>query len=246
MRYFMQNNFEKVKNIPVNNFPCNILIIPDGNGRWAKKKNKNVTYGHKVAADKMLNIIRDLKTIENIKTLTLWGFSSDNWKRNKKEINGIMRILDLMINKFSKELIEDKVRFIHIGRKDRIPKNLLLSINKVEKLTEKFNRKIFSIAIDFGGEDQIIRMLSLAKNLNKDVEINKEFLESIKDGHGIIPTSDLIIRTSGEIRISDIGWFNGKQTELYFEPKYFPDIETNDILKAILDFSLRERRMGGR
>ncbi|MCL4393121.1 polyprenyl diphosphate synthase [Patescibacteria group bacterium] len=242
----MQSDLLKVKNIHRDKFPCNILIIPDGNGRWAKQRNKKVTYGHRVAAEKMKKIIEDLKTIENVKTLTLWGFSSDNWKRDKTEINGIMRILRVMINSFSGQLIKDQIRFIHIGRKDRIPKQLLESITILENKTKMFDRKVLALAIDFGGEDQIIRMLSKVRDLPKDLEIDKNILESIKDGGGVIPTSDLIIRTSGEIRISDIGWFNGKQTELYFSDKYFPDIDTDDILAAILDFSKRERRMGGR
>ena len=143
-------------------------------------------------------------------------------------------------------MIRDETRFIHIGRKDRIPKKLADILQKVEFETKDLKKRILALAIDFGGEDQMIRMIDKARTLPKDITINKDILESLKDGAGIIHTSDLIIRTSGEVRTSDIGWFNGKETELYFLDKLFPDVKTEDILDAIIDFSKRERRMGKR
>ncbi|MHB8443006.1 MAG: polyprenyl diphosphate synthase [Patescibacteria group bacterium] len=242
----MIDKITTVKQIPIDRFPKNILIIPDGNGRWAKEHGKNVTVGHRVAAERIRDILEDLKDIDQIETITLWAFSSDNWVRDKKEIKGIMLILEYMITRLEKRLIEERTRFIHIGRKDRIPEKLLHVISMVEEHTKSFNGRILSLAIDFGGEDQLMRVIEKARNLDRNIEIDKSTFYAFKDGGSLVPSSDLIIRTSGERRISDIGWFNGKGTELYFEPKYFPDVKTNDILDAILDFSKRERRMGGR
>ncbi len=242
----MIDKIDIVKQIPIDRFPRNILIIPDGNGRWAKEHGKNVTVGHRLAAERIRDILEDLKDLDQINTITLWAFSSDNWVRDKKEIRGIMMILEYMIHKLEKRLIEEETRFIHIGRKDRIPSSLLKTIALTEEHTKSFKGKILSLAIDFGGEDQIIRIIDKSRNLDRNIVIEGATFNDFKDGGGLIPSSDLIIRTSGERRISDIGWFNGKCTELYFEPKYFPDVGTSDILDAILDFSKRERRMGGR
>jgi undecaprenyl diphosphate synthase len=242
----MLDKIDTVKQIPIEKFPRNILIIPDGNGRWAKEHGKNVTVGHRMAAERTRDILEDLKTIDQIETITLWAFSSDNWVRDKKEIRGIMMILEYMVSRLEKRLIEEKTRFIHIGRKDRIPKRLLNVITRAEEHTKSFDDKILSLAIDFGGEDQLVRIIEKARDLDRNITIDGSTFHSFKDGGSLIPSSDLIIRTSGERRISDIGWFNGKGTELYFEPKYFPDVKTEDILDAILDFSKRERRLGGR
>ncbi len=242
----MVDKITMVKQIPIDRFPQNILIIPDGNGRWAREHGKNVTVGHRIAAERIRDILEDLKTIDQIETITLWAFSSDNWVRDKKEIRGIMMILEYMITRLEKRLIEEETRFIHIGRKDRIPQRLLNVITLVEEHTKSFNGKILSLAIDFGGEDQLVRIMNRSRTLGRDIAIDESTFHNFKDGGSLIPSSDLIIRTSGERRISDIGWFNGKGTELYFEPKYFPDVKTEDILDAILDFSKRERRMGGR
>jgi undecaprenyl diphosphate synthase len=236
----------KINAIPHDKFPHNILIIPDGNGRWAKKQDKNVSFGHRKASYVIKDIINDLKDLDEIETLTIWGFSADNWKRSKIEVNSLMSIFSFMVNDLYKDLIRDETRFIHIGRKDRIPKKLADILQKVEFETKDLKKRILALAIDFGGEDQMIRMIDKARTLSKDITINKDILESLKDGAGIIHTSDLIIRTSGEVRTSDIGWFNGKETELYFLDKLFPDVKTEDILDAIIDFSKRERRMGKR
>ncbi|HSW98043.1 MAG TPA: undecaprenyl diphosphate synthase family protein, partial [Candidatus Saccharimonadales bacterium] len=106
--------------------------------------------------------------------------------------------------------------------------------------------QIICIAVDFGGEDQELRVMEAARNLPKDTSVTKELLWKLRDAHGLIPPADLLIRTAGEKRTSDIGWVNGAPTELYFIEKFFPDVETQDIVDAIVDFSKRERRLGAR
>lgn len=237
------DEFPALKKIPADKFPQFIFIIPDGNRRYAKEREKSVLWGHKKGFDVIINLLRTLRPLP-IKIVGFWGFSSDNWKRNEKEIQGLMRIFELMLTKYLGELMENNSRFIHLGRKDRLPKRLVNKIKEVEEKTSKNTGQIVCAALDFGGEDQMIRMLDKARRLDKSIEITPEVLYSLKDGNGIIPSADLVIRTS-EIRTSDLGWINGKNTTLYFLPnKYFPQINEGDIVKGIEFFVHTERRQG--
>ncbi len=237
--------FFLLENIPHDKFPEHICIIPDGNGRWAKKHKKFVTEGHRKGFDAARKIIEMLSNIPQVKIVTIWGFSSDNWKRNKREIAGLMRIFELLVQMFLKKAKENNARFIHLGRKDRIPSFLKKALIYAEDATKHNTGQIVVIAIDFGGEDQDIRSIELARQ-QPYIQVDPTTLWQFRDGNGQIKSADLLIRTSGEFRTSDIGWLNGARTELYFTPKFFPDIIPMDIAIAIVDFSKRERRMGGR
>lgn len=236
-------NFPVLKSISKEHFPQFIFIIPDGNRRYAKQKGKPAFWGHKKGFDVIINLLRTLRPLP-IKIVGFWGFSSDNWKRNEEEIKGLMSIFELMLTKHVGELMENNSRFIHLGRKDRLPKPLVKKIKEVEEKTSKNTGQIICAALDFGGEDQMIRILNKARNLDKNIEMTPDLLHSLRDGNGLIPSADLIIRTS-EIRTSDVGWLNGKNTVLYFVPeKYFPEIDESDIVRAIEFFDKTERRQG--
>lgn len=235
--------FSNLKTISPEHFPQFIFIIPDGNRRYAKNQNKPVIWGHKKGFDVIINLLRTLRPLP-VKVIGFWGFSSDNWKRNEQEIKGLMGIFELMLTKYVGELMENNSRFIHLGRKDRLPEGLVKKIKEVEEITSKNTGQIICAALDFGGEDQMIRIINKAKDLDKDVEITPELLHSLRDGNGVIPSADLIIRTS-EIRTSDVGWLNGKNTVLYFLPnKFFPEINVGDIVNGIEFFDKTERREG--
>jgi len=238
--------FSVLKKIPSDRFPRHIFIIPDGNGRWAKSKGKFVTKGHEKGFEAAYNILQILSDIEYIQVVTIWGFSADNWKRSEKEIKGLMFLFERVINKTLKDLLKKNGRFVHLGRKDRISQRLLKIIQNAENKTEKNSGQIVCLAIDFGGEDQERRMLQQSINLNPDSEVTSETVWQLRDTKGQIRSADLIVRTSGEKRISDLGWINGANTELYFLEKYFPDVTPQDMVDAIVDFSKRERRFGGR
>lgn len=236
-------NFPQLKVIPKENFPKFIFIIPDGNRRYAKEMGKPVLWGHKKGLEKIVEILRAVRPLP-IKIIGFWGFSSDNWQRNEMEIKGLMSIFELFINKYIDELDENNCRFMHLGRKDRLPKNLVDKLIKAEEQTKKNNGQIVCAALDFGGEDQMIRLMQEAQQLGKEVEITPEVLYSLKDGDGIIPAADLIIRTS-EIRTSDVGWINGKNTVLYFvSNKYFPQIQIKNIVEGIEFYIHTEKRYG--
>ncbi len=236
--------YPALKKIPTDRFPRHIFIIPDGNGRWAKARGKFVTEGHKKGFEAAEKLLDDLSEVPQIKAVTLWGFAADNWKRSKKEVDGLMRIFSFLAKKTIKKIQNRNGRFIFLGRRDRIPKTLLQQFIDGVESTKNNTGQIVAIAIDFGGEDQNLRSLQAAQVYK--VNITEEILWDLRDGHGIIKAADLLIRTSGEKRTSDVGWLNGISTELYFTDKLFPDITTQDIVDAIVDFSKRERRFGGR
>ncbi|HSW96799.1 MAG TPA: polyprenyl diphosphate synthase [Candidatus Saccharimonadales bacterium] len=238
--------YPELQTIPKDRFPQHVAIIPDGNGRWAQEEGKFVLHGHQKGAEQIKTILRDLSQIEAVKIVTLWGFSADNWKRSEKEVKGLLFLIQKQIEMTIAELKERNARFIHLGRKDRLPSTLLHIIENAEKETRDNPGQIICIAVDFGGEDQEIRVLEAVRKLSKDTQITKELLWQLRDGQGLIPPADLLIRTAGERRTSDIGWVNGAPTELYFIEKFFPDVETDDIVGAIVDFSKRERRLGAR
>ncbi len=240
------DKYPELKNIKKDKFPHHVMIIPDGNRRWAEKYGKSVVEGHKRGSEVINKVLDDLSMLSEIKIITLWGFSADNWKRATIETQGIFNLINSYLKNTLSKLNRLKARFVHLGRKDRLPKQLFSTIKHAEGETENNTGQIIALAIDFGGEDQEIRIIEKAKKLPEDTIVNRDLLWTLRDGHGLIPPADLLIRSSGEIRTSDVGWLNGAPTELYFIDKLFPDVTTSDIIDAIVDFSKRERRMGSR
>ncbi len=236
--------FPKLKKIPQDRFPQHVHIIPDGNGRWANKFHKFPLFGHKKGAEVLKKIIRELDKLP-INTVSVWGFSADNWKRSSNEIKGLMAIFEKTIKEMQKELMEKETRFFHLGRKDRIPNSLKEILEETEEMTKNFKKKKFSAAIDFGGVDQEIRIMKLVQKLPKDTIIDTQLLDKLRDGGGQITPADLIIRTSGENRTSDLGWI-AQNAEFYSIEKLLPDSDINDFIEALVDYSKRERRFGGR
>lgn len=238
------DKFPLLKEIPEEKFPNHVLIIPDGNARFAKLIHNVPLIGHRKGAQVLKTVLRTLQDLP-IRIVTIWGFATDNWKRSKQEVEGLMVIFKEALDEVLPELLQNKSRFIHLGRKDRIPQYLKKAIEQVEDLTKTNNNKILCIAIDFGGEDQTFRIMQAVRNLPKDSEINLDVLRKLRDGHGEIPPADLIIRTSGEQRTSDIGWL-AQNSEFYSIKKLLPQTRIEDFVKAIIDYSKRQRRFGGR
>ena len=180
-----------------------------------------------------------------IDTVSAWGFSADNWKRSSEEITGIMTILEKTILEMRDDLMQKKIRFFHLGRKDRIPASLKKVIDETEAMTKNFSNKKFAAAIDFGGVDQEIRIMKQVQNLPKTTEITVDLLEKLRDSGGEIIPADLIVRTSGEKRTSDLGWL-AQNAEFYAIEKLLPDCGSEDFIDALVDYSKRDRRFGGR
>jgi len=235
--------FPELKGISEDRFPTHLLLIPDGNGRWAKLAHKNITEGHKKGAEVIKNIYNDLWQLP-IKYITIWGFSADNWSRTKEEADGIMKVIDETLKVLLPQALERNERIVHIGRKDRIPAFLREAFENAEEKTKKNTGTVLSLAVDYAGQDQEVRMMR-KMIADKVKEITPETLVKYRDGGGVVPTADLIVRTSGEKRTSDLGWLS-INSELAFISKLLPNTGSKDIVEAIIDFTKRERRFGGR
>ena len=228
-------------------YPHHVAIIMDGNGRWAKNKGLPRIAGHKAGVKVLKNIIN--KSCElNIKFLTLYAFSSENWNRPKSEINDLMNILSSYLKTNAKNLIDNDVKLIVIGRRDRIKKSIINNINLLEERS-KNNKKInLVIALDYGGREDIRQaVLSLINKYKENIDYKKQITLKDIDNHLMtknIPDPDLIIRTSGEYRISNFLLWQSAYSEYVFLNCYWPDFNQDIYLEALNQYKLRDRRYG--
>jgi undecaprenyl diphosphate synthase len=224
--------------------PNHVAIIPDGNRRWAKEHNFPTLEGHRRGFDIAVKVGKKIRSL-GIHTMTIWAFSTENWNRTKEEVSYLMKMYEAFFEKNLKEAMKEKVRIIHLGRKDRISKKLLEKIQNSEEKTKKFKDYVLNIALDYGGQDEIIRTIqkgSKQGNLNNiTIEQFNNFLDTANQPY---PNPDLIIRTSGEQRTSGLMIWQAAYAEYIFLKKHFPDINDEDIEKAVEEYSSRQRRFG--
>lgn len=225
--------------------PVHVAIIPDGNRRWAKAKNLPVFEGHRRGYKRIVEIIRKARKL-NIKIITVWGFSTENWQRDRKEVDYLMKLFENIIDDNLKEAIKEKSRIIHIGRKDRFSQGLKEKIINAEEKTKAFTKYYLCIALDYGGRDEIIRAIKKVQSLKSKVEsLTEENFNQFLDTKDLPqPDPDLIIRTSGEFRTSGFMPWQSAYSEYLLIDKYFPDFSTDDFEKTVRDYSLRQRRFG--
>lgn len=224
--------------------PQHIVLIPDGNRRWAKENGLPIEVGHKKGFEVVMDVTRAAEDW-GIKYFTVWAFSTENWHRSRFEVSYLMRLYKDFLIKHLKEFIKKGVRVVHLGRRDRMPKFLLKILDDVIKKTEHNNKFVLNIALDYGGRDEIVRavkkIITDGKDLNK---LNEQEFKKYLDTNGA-PEPDLIIRTSGEQRMSGIMPFQAAYAEYYFEKCHLPDFTADKLKAAILDYSKRQRRYGG-
>ena len=231
--------------MPSSTIPNHIAIIPDGNRRWAKEHGLPSLEGHRKGFDVAVKIGRKIRSMR-INTLTMWAFSTENWNRTPKEVSYLMKMYEIFVERNLKEALKEKIRIIHIGRKDRIPKSLLDKLKKSEEKTKKFSDYILNIAIDYGGRDEIIRAIKRMENGKWKMEnLSENNFNQFLDTHDQpYPNPDLIIRTSGEQRTSGLMIWQAAYAEYVFLQKHFPDINDDDIQNAVEEYSARQRRFG--
>lgn len=224
------------------NIPNHVAIIPDGNRRWAKEKGLNTYDGHKKGFEVLIKIAKKARAL-GIKVFTVWAFSTENWKRTKEEINYLMKLYEVMLDKYLSEALKDEVRIIHLGRKDRINENLKNKVINIEEKTKNFDKYFLCVALDYGGHDEIIRGINKIRHSQSVInELNFNKYLDTKDLP--YPNPDLIIRTSGERRLSGFLLWQSQYSELVFVKKYLPNYDDDDFEKTINDFSKRQRRFG--
>lgn len=227
--------------------PKHIAIIMDGNGRWAKKKSLNRISGHVRGVDAVREVVTACREL-GIKILTLYAFSIENWKRPKEEVNALMGLLKDYLLKERGEMIQNGIRLSAIGRLEDLPRDVQEILNETMRLTQDCDGMVLNLALSYGGRSEILhgiqRLLSdLRKKKIKPEEINQErFSQYLWTGG--LSDPDLLIRTSGEFRISNFLLWQIAYTELYVTETLWPDFDRNELLKAIADYQSRERRFG--
>lgn len=227
--------------------PNHIAFILDGNGRWARSRGLPENKGHEAGGKTIRKVIDSSRKL-GIHTLTLWGFSTENWNRPKIEVVKIMDIVKKNIQIELENAHKEEVRFIHIGRKDRLPKDLLKWILKAESETKDYRKHVLNLAIDYGGRDEILQAVKrvVRDGLPED-EINENIFASYLYTSGQpYPNPDLLIRTSGEQRTSGFLPWQLTYAEIYFEMDHLPDFSEEKLINAILDYSRRRRRFGAK
>lgn len=211
-----------------------MAIIPDGNRRWAKKRGLPVIEGHRKGAEVALKLLKKIKELD-IKVLTFWAFSTENWRRKKEEQRALLSLFEKVADKYFNDVFKNKIHFVHIGRKDRISKKLREKITELEEKTKQFKDHYFVMALDYGGHDEISRAVE---------KYGKNFAQFL-DTRGLpYPNPDLVIRTSSEMRTSGFMIWQAAYSEWIFYPKYFPDFTPDDFEKCIEEFKRRQRRFG--
>ena len=246
---------------PGTRVPHHIAIIPDGNRRWARARGKPTFFGHKKGFDVAPKIARACRDF-GVHTVTIWAFSTENWKRSKEEVDYLMKLYEKFVDDHLRDAMKENVKIVHLGRKDRIPKVLAKKMADAEEKTKANSKYIMNIALDYGGQDEVLRAIEKAQEDIASGKIGPEklsevayvdengnnhyYLENYLDTAGEpYPCPDLLIRTSREQRYSGFLMWQGAYVEYYWEPDHFPDFTKEKLAAAIIDWSGRERRFGG-
>ena len=229
----------------VSRLPGHIAIIMDGNGRWAEQRGLPRLDGYRVGVDNIHRVVACLNQYQ-IKHVTLYGFSTENWSRPEDEVEGLLQLLEERVEKEALELHRNGVRIRHLGRFDRISHGLQQAINKAVELTEDNTGMILGIAFNYGGRREILDAVRrlIAEAITTE-NINERLFSSYLYTAGL-PDVDLLIRTGGELRISNFMLWQAAYSEYYFTEVLWPDFNEQDIDKALLAYSQRQRRFGGR
>lgn len=221
--------------------PNHIAIIMDGNGRWAEKRGLPRTFGHKEGADALRKIITYAGKI-GVKYLTVYAFSTENWKRSKDEIDALMFLFKTYLKNEEKNIMKNNVRFLVSGRKNGVSSSLLEAIKKLEDKSRDNTGLTLNIAFNYGGRTEIIDAVNSILKSGAD-NINEE--DFSKYLYNDIPDPELLIRTSGEFRISNFLLWQIAYSEIYITKALWPDFDEKELDKAIQSYNERDRRFGG-
>jgi len=232
------------KEIDFSRLPKHVAIIMDGNGRWAKKRHLPRIEGHRAGSKSVKEVVETSARL-GIKYITLYAFSKENWKRPKKEISTLWRLLEDYLKREDKVLVKNNLRLKVIGQTEEIPANVRSELKRVEELTKNNTRMTVVLALNYGGRAEIV---DAVKNIMVDSNIKPESLtEDVFSSYlytSGIPDPDLLIRTSGEQRISNFLLWEIAYSEIWITPAFWPDFRKKHIMQAIIEFQKRERRFG--
>ena len=228
--------------------PNHIAIILDGNGRWAKSKGMPRSYGHVKGCANLESICDDIKDI-GVKYLTVYAFSTENWKRSREEVEGLMKLFRSYLKKCKKSAVKNKMRVKVIGDISAFDEDIQESVRELEEFSKDYDELFFQIALNYGSRDEIVRgVRRLAQDAVegkiKPEEITEDTFGNYLDTAGI-PDPDFMIRTSGEQRLSNYLLWQLAYTEFYFTDVAWPDFHKPELMKAIEKYNERDRRYGG-
>lgn len=229
--------------------PEHVAIILDGNGRWAKQRALPRTMGHKAGADNV-ETISDVCIAMGIHYLTVYAFSTENWKRSEEEVSYLMGLMRWYLKNYMETALRKGIRMRVIGDRSKLDPEMVEEIERDEKLTAHLTNLELTFAINYGGRDEITRAV---RALGKKIEAGEMKAEDIDEAAicaqldtAMLPDPDLMIRTSGEERLSNFLLWQLAYSEFYFTDKYWPDFSEEDLWDAVRNYNRRERRFGGR
>lgn len=230
--------------IDLERLPRHIAVIMDGNGRWAKQRGKARIFGHRAGSDSVKAIIDTLGRLQ-VECVTLYAFSTENWKRPQAEVTGLMSMLKTVLRREIKAVSKNNVRFQTIGDMSGLAPDIQKELEFAREFTSKNTGLIMNVALNYGSRAEIVRAAQLAaREADSPENITEADIERNLYTHGL-PEVDLLIRTSGEMRISNFLLWQIAYSEIYVTPTLFPDFRRKEIFEAILDFQSRDRRFGG-
>lgn len=222
------------------NIPQHVVITCDGNRRWAKAHGLPKILGHRKGVEN-IEVLVDAARKMGVQYLTCWVLSTENREERVDEFEYMMGLAREFSEKYKQKCLEEKIRYRHIGRKDRLPEDVVADLNEMEEKTAKFDGFSFSLAIDYGGRDELVR--TFKKIVEKGLDINEKTISDNLDTAGM-PDPDLLIRTGAHVRLSGIMPWAGVYSELYFTDTLFPDFNEEELAKAIEYFSSVTRNFG--
>ena len=229
------------------NQPKHVGIIMDGNGRWAKIRGKRRIFGHEAGVLKARELVETAVKIE-LEALTLYAFSSENWSRPKKEVSGLMSLFEKTIEKYTSLLIDNNVRFKTAGDPSMLPDVLKRKLEQMESITSENSGLKLTLAIAYGGQQEIINGIKklIDDHDNQIIDVNDLTVESFNEylSFNDLPELDLIIRTSGETRLSNFMLWQSAYSEIHFTETLWPNFDDQEFLEILRAYSLSERRFG--
>ena len=230
--------------LPLDRIPQHVAMIMDGNGRWALSRGLPRMAGHKAGTENLRRVIR--ATVEfGVKYLTIYAFSTENWGRPPEEVRGLLTILEDVIDRELNELHKEGVQLRHLGRLEQLSPMLQEKVLKAVELTRNNNRLILNIAWNYGGRDEIVQAIQhMMKDGVQSDKVTDELVGQYLYTAGV-PDPDLIIRTSGELRISNFLIWQAAYSEWYVTPTYWPDFDKEEYRRALETYGQRDRRYGG-
>jgi len=229
--------------------PQHVAIIMDGNRRWAEQKSKSVFSGHREGLERVVELLDTCEEL-GVKILTLFAFSKENWKRSKKEISDLMRLFKFFYKREFRKLKKKNIRVLHSGAKDSFSKDIQEIIDTMVTETKDNSAATLNLAINYSGRQEILQGIKsiITKIKSDDLDIDSITEDNFYNYlfHPELPEPDLMIRTSGEQRISNFLLWQAAYTELYFTEVLWPDFKQKNFVEAIANYQTRERRFGGR